>query len=660
MTSVTGSSTLPITLEQLEEFKRRANGLLASVEWRPKPGLLPSSTPSPGDESRPGYRESTLDSGKPERLSLLRIARQVSRDEALLSDDVNHTLQLLRRGLQIGMYLSNLYTEASGLDRLIEQNRRGGLEASQKVAFRGQYHTASAIAVFAAAYYLASELAGYKIEELGNLQLDFDGVPELSLQNPVRATQCMLFYFAAALEYSGRALTDLDFVKLAQLYFRAVVDEIKLREASLTHTEAFTANAYQLEGTDFVIHGFEADIGGNEISVEFNRVELTSIVGNHEAKHGARRLVERLLCYDLESKRNPFVELGGFPRLRMGYGKPGTGKSLQIAATATMLHDRCQDLGIPFLFWPMPDTVVSTYQGGSAERMVSWMKPLQDPSKLIYAPIDDGENNLEDRTRQGVSAGVREVIGVFLRYTEGAYAINYGNAAIDIFTNLPDQIDKAVLSRVVGRFAVDGAESWEDFLDQDHLWWRGYLDIDPGFVDMKDPGRYTYLASQSLLKSLSAVLDDIKEPTEERILAIFNQVKQQYKPNQHAFFAELYRRIQQAFPFFTSRDVRNIQQAINGRIMDFDLPDDWFDDHDLFFTRDYDTKKGMLIELMHANMKGLSFAEVRLQEVIQYLDNMVRIAEVTRDRRIDELVDEALLRDEAHQRAEQLLEELDD
>ena len=35
-------------------------------------------------------------------------------------------------------------------------------------------------------------------------------------------------------------------------------------------------------------------------------------------------------------------------------------------------------------------------------------------NKIIFAPVDDAENNLEERTRKGVSAGVRELIGVFL------------------------------------------------------------------------------------------------------------------------------------------------------------------------------------------------------------------------------------------------------
>ena len=646
----TSTSWLPIKQEDLNEFTRQANGFLAKVEWQPKPGIMDDAPAS--SSTGPSYRESSLQTATTESVSLIRLGRQISNDEALLADDINHALHVVREGIKLGMHLSRLYTETSGLERLIDQNKRGGLAEPQKVEFRGKYVTAAAITVFGAAYYVASELADYKLEDLGNIGLDFQGVPELSLQNPVRSLQCMLFYYGAYLD-SGQVKTDLDFVKMTQLYFRAVVEELKLRESSLEYVEPFTTRSYKLEHSDFFLQGFEIDFKGAETSVEFNRVELTQIVGNREAKHGARRLVERLLCYDLETQRNPFVELGGFPTLRMGYGKPGTGKSLQIAATATMLHDHAKDLGIPFLFWPMPDTIVSTFQGGSAERMVNWMKPLQDPSKLIYAPIDDGENNLEDRTRQGVSAGVREVIGVFLRYTEGAYAVNHGNTAIDIFTNLPDQIDKAVLSRIVARFAVDGAIVWEDFLDQDYIWWRKYQDIDEAFVDMQDPGDYTYLASQALISSVSEAKEDDAEPDEDAIKNIFERVKKEFKPNEHAFFAELYRRVQQSFPFFTSRDVRNIQQTINTRVMDFDLPNDWFENHELFFTRDYDTKKTMLIELMHANMKGLSFSEIRLQEVVQYLDNMVRIANVTRERRIDDMVEDVLLREEVAERLEE-------
>ena len=90
-----------------------------------------------------------------------------------------------------------------------------------------------------------------------------------------------------------------------------------------------------------------------------------------------------MLSYDFTAKKNPFQELGGFMPVFMGYGIPGTGKSMLIAAIATRLKEHCDNLDIPFLFHPMPDTLISTFQGGSAEKMVEWMKPLQDPSTKL-------------------------------------------------------------------------------------------------------------------------------------------------------------------------------------------------------------------------------------------------------------------------------------
>jgi hypothetical protein len=63
---------------------------------------------------------------------------------------------------------------------------------------------------------------------------------------------------------------------------------------------------------------------------------------------------------------------------------------------------------------------------------------------------------------------------------------------------------------------------------------------------------------------------------------------------------------------------------------------------------------------MHANMRGLSFAEVRRQETVRYLDNMVRIAQVTRERRIDEMVEDVLMRAEVADRVETRRDELED
>jgi AAA+ superfamily predicted ATPase len=424
------------------------------------------------------------------------------------------------------------------------------------------------------------------------------------------------------------------------VYFEALVDEIQLRKSSLEYTETIVDRTYKLEKSDFSVSGWENVFQGTAKSVVFNKIKFEQIVGNKDAKHFARRLTERMLSYDFEAKKNPFQELGGFMPVFMGYGIPGTGKSMLIAAIATRLKEHCDNLDIPFLFHPMPDTLISTFQGGSAEKMVEWMKPMQDPTKIIFAPIDDAENNLQERTTQGVSAGVKEVIGVFLRYTEGAYAVNYGNSSVGLFTNLPEMLDKAVISRVQGRFKIDGARTENDFLDQDYIWWRKFEKTIPDFVNMQNPENYQFLKDQGLAKNMGDILNSVAKPSEERVFKAYEKAEKQHKTSEHLFFASLYKEIQKIFPFFSSRDIRNIQSSISLRLTDFDLEQDWFENSEIYFKKNYETKFNMLQELMKSNMKGLNFSEIRRQEVVRYLDNVATIADTDFKRKVDTRVNQ--------------------
>jgi len=46
----------------------------------------------------------------------------------------------------------------------------------------------------------------------------------------------------------------------------------------------------------------------------------------------------------------------------------------------------------------------------------------------------------------------------------------------------------------------------------------------------------------------------------------------------------------------------------------------------------------MLVEAMKGNMKGLSFAEIRLQEAVRYLDNLARIQGAEQERMVEQEV----------------------
>lgn len=635
------NSTFPIKQNELNALRDEATSYIKSVQW--EQGQRAKNKENNGkDESILLYLSRAQGgNGGIEVTSvsktILALKKRLLPGSVAIPIHLNETLFAVQEGLALGIWIKDSYYDASGLSSLSE--RKAVLDNAGKREYESKMHTATAFMLFATAYNILHNLIPHASDDLSVMKNKFAGIPEVSFISPLKGIACTLYYYDKYLSHPDIVKTDKDVIDFTVVYFEALIDEIQLRKNSLEYTETILDRTYKLEsrgvGTDFAVSGWENVFQGAAKSVEFNKIKFEQIVGNRDAKHFARRLTERMLSYDFAAQKNPFQELGGFMPVFMGYGIPGTGKSMLIAAIATRLKEHCDNLDIPFLFHPMPDTLISTFQGGSAEKMVEWMKPLQDPTRLIFAPIDDAENNLQERTTQGVSAGVKEVIGVFLRYTEGAYAVNYGNSSIGLFTNLPEMLDKAVISRVQGRFKIDGARTEHDFLDQDHLWWRKLDDTMPDFINMQGPENYSYLQDQGLAKNMGEILKVSDKPSEERVLEAYDKIEKHFKTNQHLFYANLYKEIQKIFPFFSSRDVRNIQSAVSLRLTDFDLEEDWFENPEIYFKKDYDTKFNMLQELMRANMKGLDFSEIRRQEVVRYLDNVATIADIDFKRKVD-------------------------
>ena len=645
------NSTFPIKKNELDVLRDEASGYLKSIQWE-QSQRAKNKDKEAKDESILLFLSKAKGGGASELTSvsktILALKKRLLPDSVALPVFLNQTLYVVQEGLTLGIWIKDSYNDASGLSSLAE--KRSALDASGKREFESKMQTATAFQLFATAYKILHDLKPHASDDLSVMKQKFAGIPEVSFFSPLKGISCCLFYYDKYLSHPDIIGSDKDVIDFTVVYFEALIDEINLRKSSLEYTEAITDRTYKLENSDFAVSGWENTFSGTAKSVEFNKIQFEQIVGNKDAKHFARRLTERLLSYDFDAQKNPFQELGGFMPVFMGYGIPGTGKSMLIAAIATRLKEHSENLDIPFLFHPMPDTLISTFQGGSAEKMVEWMKPMQDPTKLIFAPIDDAENNLQERTAQGVSAGVKEVIGVFLRYTEGAYAVSYGNSSIGLFTNLPEMLDKAVISRVQGRFKIDGARTENDFLDQDYIWWRKFEKTMPEFVNMSNPSSYDYLRDQGFVKSMGDVLNSIQKPTEERVHEVYDRVEQQYKTNEHMFFASLYKEIQKIFPFFSSRDVRNIQSAISLRLTDFDLEQDWFENPETYFKKDYETKFNMLQELMKTNMKGLDFSEIRRQEVVRYLDNVATIADTDFKRKVDARINQMNIELEARER----------
>jgi len=644
------NSTFPIKQNELDMLRDEATTYLKSIQWE-QSQRAKNKDADAKDESILLYLSRANNGSNVDVTSvsktILALKKRLLPESVALPLYLNQTLYAVQEGLTLGIWIKDSYYDASGLSTLSEN--KSALDSSGRREYESKMHTSTAFMLFSAAYKILHDLKPHASDDLSVMKQKFAGIPEVSLLTPLKGISCQLFYYDKYLGHPDIIKSDKDVIDFTVVYFEALIDEIQLRKSNLEYTESIVDRTYKLENSEFAVSGWENAFSGSAKSIEFNKIQFEQIVGNKDAKHFGRRLTERLLSYDIEAKKNPFQELGGFMPVFMGYGIPGTGKSMLIAAIATRLKEHSDNLDIPFLFHPMPDTLISTFQGGSAEKMVEWMKPLQDPTKLIFAPIDDAENNLQERTTQGVSAGVKEVIGVFLRYTEGAYAVNYGNSSIGLFTNLPEMLDKAVISRVQGRFKIDGARSEHDFVDQDYIWWKKLQDTMPDFVNMNDPEVYKYLSDQGLANSMGEILNTIDKPSEARVHDTFDKVEKLHENNDHMFYAALYKEIQKIFPFFSSRDVRNIQSAISLRLTDFDLEQDWFENPEKYFKKDYETKFNMLQELMKSNMKGLNFSDIRRQEVIRYLDNVATIADTDFKRKVDARVNQLNIETEARE-----------
>lgn len=644
------NSTFPIKQNELDMLRDEATSYLKSIQWE-QSQRAKNKDNDVKDESILLYLSRANNGSNVEVTSvsrtILALKKRLLPESVALPLYLNQTLFAVQEGLTLGMWIKDSYYDASGLSSLNEN--KSALDSSGRREYESKMHTATAFMLFASAYKILHDLKPHASDDLSVMKQKFAGIPEVSFMTALKGISCQLFYYDKYLGHPDIIKSDKDVIDFTVVYFEALIDEIQLRKSNLEYTESIVDRTYKLENSEFAVSGWDNVFSGSAVSIEFNKIQFEQIVGNKDAKHFARRLTERMLSYDFEAKKNPFQELGGFMPVFMGYGIPGTGKSMLIAAIATRLKLHSDNLDIPFLFHPMPDTLISTFQGGSAEKMVEWMKPLQDPTKLIFAPIDDAENNLQERTAQGVSAGVKEVIGVFLRYTEGAYAVNYGNSSIGLFTNLPEMLDKAVISRVQGRFKIDGARSEHDFVDQDYIWWKKLQDTMPDFVNMDDPETYNYLSDQGLSKTMGEILNAVEKPSEERVHETFDKIEKLHETNDHMFYAALYKEIQKIFPFFSSRDVRNIQSAISLRLTDFDLEKDWFENPEKYFKKDYETKFNMLQELMKGNMKGLNFSDIRRQEVIRYLDNVATIADTDFKRKVDARVNQLNIDTEARE-----------
>ena len=616
-----------------------ALGLLTGFDHAPRLAKAMETAPtperSPGIGARPMFRSTTpgmvtRSTARPGGVRL--VERVQGLGDGLTSPLQASVLGALRRGLAIALAMAEGFAQQSGLAEL----KKANLEARLPDTRRAEFTELLAAEALIALHVFANATAFLLAPHLGSLTVEIGEVEEVLSDNAPLALQGALWELDQDIGLAASEEARLAAVVAA--FCEALMKKVALRAETAPRVEAFTGGSWKVEADGLQLAGFKparASKGG-ALTMQFKKP--SEVVGNHIAKYQSLKLAKMLMAYDFDRRLNPFAELGGFIFTFMGDGAPGTGKTTLIQMMAGLLNDYCKVAGYPFRYQNFSIDQIDSYQGKSGQNAKAFIDAVIDPTVIAFGTIDDIDQVAGKRGDRQSSAGQQEVTAVFMGAFAGANTVVRGNCTFGMFSNYPENVDDALRQRAGARFLVDGPQSREDYIDILALLLGKNHAIPVGEADL--------FASQEIEKAVSASYAGYAKPHEEGLLKVWDQVaKNSGALDTIAKLGEYLKAIQEADARFTGRAVKNITDAVKVRAMDFELPDEWMENPDLFLFKPYDDKLAMMKGLMQPMT-----VEMVIQEINRYADSEFRYADKSDEAAIAGMVRDFGRQDEAKRR----------
>jgi len=592
---------------------------------------------SPGIGTRRRFRATTPGlvtrrTARPDGVHLLDRIAACDGGDPLTSPAQAHVMRALRRALSIALALAEAYGDQTPLAELKRANLAGDLPSAR----RGEFSELLAGEALVTLHVFGNALAFLLAPHLGETTVEPGEFEELLTDHGQIALHGALWELDRAL--AVQATDDARLVATAGAFAEALMDRVALRAQSAPQLGAFTGAAWRVEADDLTIRGFTPATRAKSTTLSMTFKKPEEVVGNHIAKYQALRLAKMLMAYDFDRKLNPFAELGGFIFTFMGDGMPGTGKTTLIQMMAGLIHDYCQTAGYPFRYQNLSTESIDSYQGKSAQNAKAFINTIIDPGVIGFGTIDDIDQLAGKRGDRQSSAGQLEITAVLMESFAGANTVVRGNCTFGMFSNYPENVDDALRQRAGARFLVDGPQSRDDYID--------ILALLLGKGHGIPLGDHELFAAQEIQRAVAASFAAHTRPQEAALVDVFDAVSARVGAlDTVAKMGSYLKAIQQADPRFTGRAIKNITDAVKMRSMDFELPDDWMENPDLFLFRDYDTKLAMIEEL-----RVPITPEMVLQEINRYADSEFRYADSSDEAAIDQAVREMARMEAARRR----------
>ena len=538
----------------------------------------------------------------------------------------------LRRAIAVALAVAENVAENSGLGDLKRANLEGSLPAARKGEFT-ELLTAEALVTL---YVFANATAYLMSSHLPETTVEVGDVDEVLTDNGLVALHGALWELDQDIE--AHASDDARLVAVVAAYAEMLMEKVALRAQTAPRLEAFAAASWRVEADDFTVSGFSPASKAKSTKLTMTFKKPNEVVGNHIAKYQAMKLSKMLMAYDFDRRLNPFAELGGFIFTFMGDGAPGTGKTTLIQMMAGLISEYCGNAGYPFRYQNLSTDNIDSYQGKSGQNAKAFINNIIDPSVIGFGTIDDIDQLAGKRGDRQSSAGQLEITAVLMESFAGANTVVRGNCTFGMFSNYPENVDDALRQRAGARFLVDGPQTREDYVDILYLLMGKNHDI--------PLGEHEVFEAQAIKKAVAASFEGHSKPHEAGLLKVYEAVRGEVGELDTINKLGTYLKgIQEADPRFTGRAIKNITDAVKVRAMDFELPDEWMEEPDLFLFKGYDEKKAMIDA-----MRQPITVEMVVQEINRYADSEFRYADKSDEVAIDGAVRDMQRMDAAKKR----------
>lgn len=191
------------------------------------------------------------------------------------------------------------------------------------------------------------------------------------------------------------------------------------------------------------------------------RLKKTDILGNDTAVNEMEIAIAQLMAYDSVKKMNPYLMDGGFKQLIMLVGDRGTGKTMIMKYGVSEAERIAKANGLEFMAVELDFD--DSWQDGPSKILKYQLKSITNSNKPYLIFLDEIDGKFPSRIDPKTARHEQKTLTEFLNFTQGLSYQNKGNYIIVAATNVPEQIDKAILSRFTkGIYNCEGPRTAKD------------------------------------------------------------------------------------------------------------------------------------------------------------------------------------------------------